>query len=69
MKNLNVKKVVLWTVGCVGIAVLAMAAYYGIWTFQEQNDFNILNPMGFSIVAIACSCIAMVEDKKKKNRD
>ncbi len=67
MKNLNVKKVLLWTIGCVGAAVFAMLAYYGIWIFREQNELNSLNPLTISTLTIFCAVAAMFADKKKKS--
>ena len=63
----NVKKAVVRVADIVGLAVVCMAAYYGLSMFALQNDLKFLsNGMPYAVIAIVCSLFAMRSAKKAR---
>ncbi len=70
MKNAkNVKKAILWTVAVVALAVVIMAAYYGISMFQLQNNIKLLDTMALSFIGVLCAYVAIRTSKKEKTEE
>ncbi len=65
----NFKKVAVRVAGIVGLAVICMAAYYGVCMLLLQNGAERITPMFGCAVCLVCSYICIWAEKRKKAND